>query len=642
MGDAYIETVEESSRRSFQYRIITLAGAGVFLDGYDLFIISVALILLKPYFALSTTQLALLSSSALIGAVIGPILFGNLADRLGRKRLFLIDLLFFVVFAAASAFAANFYELVIFRLLLGIGIGADYPVSSSYVAEFVGAQKRGRALASTFAFQGVGVLSAIVVGLALLGTGPNGWRWMLLSGVAPAVIVLLFRTRLPETLRWYLSKGKTDEAGKVIHEMTGEKEGTSEIMAVAQSTSAKELIVSPYRLRLFFASVSWFLVDIAVYGIGIYTPTFIHELYGANSPPTSNELAYAVIYAFAGVGYGLAVLSIDRIGRKPLQIGGFLVMGLALLIGALAGSSLSLFGLSSVLAVFYVAENMGPNTTTWVYPVELFPTRIRGTGHGFAATVGKLGAVAGVYALPLLLALDRSVMLLFVALAAFAGAAVTVALGIETKKQSLENVSEVFSSFYNYISSLSDKLVKSALELHELFYSFDRLGERYAAIKQVEHEGDEIVHEVFTKLNRSYAAPIDQAEISALTKSLDDVLDTIHAVAVRVSLYKLDAPTPEMRSMSDIILESVNLIRDSVSQMPSLRGSNSIMARCVRINELENEGDSLLNESVARLYELSDPVKIMKLKEVYEYMEIVTDRCEDVADVFRDLVVKYS
>ncbi len=488
----------------------------------------------------------------------------------------------------------------------------------------------------------MGVLSAIVVGLALLGTGPNGWRWMLLSGVAPAVIVLLFRTRLPETLRWYVSKGRTDEAGKVIHEMTGEEKGSSEIVAVAQPTSARELIVSPYRLRLFFASVSWFLVDIAVYGIGIYTPTFIHELYGANSPPTSNELAYAVIYAFAGVGYGLAVLSIDRIGRKPLQIGGFLVMGLALLIGALEGSSLSLFGLSSVLAVFYVAENMGPNTTTWVYPVELFPTRIRGTGHGFAATVGKLGAVAGVYALPLLLALDRSVMLLFVALAAFAGAAVTAALGIETKKQSLENVSEVFSSFYNYISSLSDKLVKSALELHDLFYSFDRLGERYAAIKQIEHEGDEIVHEVFTKLNRSYAAPIDQAEISALTKSLDDVLDTMHAVAVRVSLYKLDAPTPEMRSMSDIILESVNLIRDSVSQMPSLRGSNSIMARCVRINELENEGDSLLNESVARLYELTDPVKIMKLKEVYEYMEIVTDRCEDVADVFRDLVVKYS
>jgi putative MFS transporter len=638
-----LSIAENEGKRGFRVKIIMLGGAGVFLDGYDLFIISIALILLKPYFGLSDLELSALSSSALIGATIGAVLFGNVADKLGRKTLFILDLVFFVVFAAGSAFADNLAELLVFRFLLGVGIGADYPVSSSYVAEFSDVRSRGRTIASTFAFQGVGVLAAIGVGLALLPLGPQAWRWMLLSGIVPAVIVLAFRTKLPETLRWYVSKGKLDDARRVLEQMTGKSLGnTDEVNKYAETVSFRELFSSPYKTRLVFASVSWFLVDIAVYGMGIFIPTFIHQLFGPNSPPTSNEVVYAILYSLAGVGYWLAVLTIDVLGRKLLQALGFLAMGGALLAAAAIGASITLPVLTVLLAVFFIAENAGPNTTTWVYPVELFPTRIRGSGHGFAATMGKLGAICGVFILPLLEHFNQALMLGFVGVASVVGALITFTYGIETKKQSLEDVSEVFKSFYDYFTRMSENLIVGAKQLDGLIHDLSSVDSKYSGIKQTEHIGDELVHEVFTRLNKSFVAPIEQNEISALTKALDDVLDIIHAVAVRLKLYRISSPSQPMLEFSTIILRSVELIDKAIKQLPSLRWGNNIMDICVEINALENQADTVLNQSVSELFNGHDPIEIIKLKEVYEYLELVTDKCEDVADVLRDLVVKYS
>ncbi|MEM0321848.1 MAG: MFS transporter [Thermoprotei archaeon] len=634
---------ETEGRRGFRFKVVLLGGAGVFLDGYDLFIMSIALILLQSYFGLSSIEYSMVGSAALIGATVGAVIFGNTADKLGRKTLFILDLVFFVVFAAASAFSQNFVELLVFRFLLGIGIGADYPVSSSYVAEFSDVRSRGRTISATFAFQGLGILAAIGVGLALLPLGPEAWRWMLLSGVVPAVIVLAFRTRLPETLRWYVSKGKVDEARRVFKEMTGRSLNSSgEVESYAERVSFSELFSSPYKTRLIFASVSWFLVDIAVYGMGIFIPTFVHQLFGANSPPASEEVVYAILYSFAGVGYWLAVLTIDILGRKLLQVAGFFIMAGTLFAAAAVGSNISLPLLTVLLAVFFVAENAGPNTTTWVYPVELFPTRIRGSGHGFAATMGKLGAICGVFALPLLAEYSHALMLGFVGFASVLGALITLTYGIETKKQSLEDVSEVFKSFYDYFARMSENIVRGARQLDEMLHNLEDASSKYVQIKQTEHVGDELVHEVFTKLNKSFVAPIEQNEISALTKSLDDVLDIIHAVAVRLKLYKVHTADRTMLEFSRIITNSVELIDKAIKQLPNLRWENNIMDICVNINELENQADAVLNEGVSKLFDGHDAVEIIKLKEVYEYLELVTDKCEDVADVLRDLVVKYS
>jgi len=528
----------------------------------------------------------------------------------------------------ASAFSQNLFELVVFRFLLGVGIGADYPVSSSYVAEFVRADRRGRAIASVFAFQGLGVLCAIAVGLFFFPWEGEAWRWMLLSGVVPAVIVLTLRTKLPETLRWFVAKGKLEDAKKTFEKITGRAPSEVHVQGLSQKTSFSELIFSPYKKRLFFTSSSWFLVDIAVYGIGLLAPTFIHELYGANAPPVKYELAYATLYLVGATGYLIALLSVDSLGRKTLQLAGFLVMGVVLLFAAVFSKTLSLALFVTLLSTAYVAQNAGPNTTTWIYPVELFPTRIRGTGHGFAATIGKVGAVVGVFALPYLQGFGESYMLSFVSFSCFLGALITAFFGVETKKQSLEVVSEIFKSFYEQISKMALNIVRAAKELRTLASNMNDADQIYPRIKQIEHQNDELVHEVFTKLNRSFAAPFEQNEISSLTKSMDDVIDMIHAAAIRIKLYEIRNEDKAISEFSENIYECATLIYQAIEQLPNIRGENTIHEICIKINE--NLCDTLLNQSVASLFRNSDPVKIIKLKEVYEYLEIVTDKCEDV------------
>ncbi|HKT22037.1 MAG TPA: MFS transporter, partial [Nitrososphaerales archaeon] len=289
-GSSLIGQIESGGVSRSTLKVLALSGAGVFMDGYDLFIISVALLLIRPAFNASSLDIAEISSAALLGAVFGAVFFGNLADRLGRKRLYIIDLLFFVVFAGASAFSQNIWELVLFRFLLGIGIGADYPISASYIAEFVSNKHRGKLIASVFAFQGLGILSAVGISIVLIPFGADSWRWMLLSGVVPALIALTARTGMPETPRWYLSHGKEEEARKVMSGFFGYQVPTERLEVVTEKVSVRELLLSPYARRVFFTSASWFLVDVGVYGIGILTPTLIHSIYGSSTPVLASAI----------------------------------------------------------------------------------------------------------------------------------------------------------------------------------------------------------------------------------------------------------------------------------------------------------------------------------------------------------------
>lgn len=621
------------------------------MDGYDLFIISVALLLIKPAFNSSNLDIAEVSSAALLGAVFGAVFFGNLADRLGRKKLYIIDLLFFVVFAGASAFSQNIFELVLFRFLLGIGIGADYPISASYIAEFVSNKHRGKLIASVFAFQGLGILSAVGVSIALIPFGSDSWRWMLLSGVFPALIALTARTGMPETPRWYLSHGKEEEARKVMSGFFGYQIPTERLEVITEKVSVRELLLSPYARRVFFTSASWFLVDVGVYGIGILTPTLIHSVYGQSTPVLASAITTGELYVFAGFGYLMAIALVDIVGRKPLQIAGFLGMALPLLAAAVLQTT-SLIILVPLFGLFYVFENMGPNTTTWIYPVELFPTRLRGTGHGLAATAGKTGAVVATFFLPLvLLSIGQAEMLYIVSAACLLGAGLTLYMGKETKRISLEDVSEIFKGFYDTFDKISANLEAAAQLLHDRVSSQSALGAKpdiqglAAAIKEFEHAGDELVHSAFIMLDKKFVAPIDRDDITRLLKTLDDTLDFIDASVSRMSIYRIDRFTPEAAKFTELILSQAREIRRAVV---SLKGANApviIDSAAIKIHELENDADDLLHSCLADLFAEAKPSSafdVIKQKEVYEYLETTTDKAEDVADVLRSLLLKYS
>jgi putative MFS transporter len=645
-----VRQIETGKTGRSHLRVLMLSGAGVYMDGYDLFIISVALLPLKQVFHTTPLDVSAISSAAILGAVFGAVIFGNLADRLGRKMLYVIDLVFFVVFGAASAFSQSVFELVLFRFLLGIGIGADYPISASYIAEFVSSKDRGKLIASVFAFQGLGILSAVGVSIYFLTVGAyvlQPWQWMLLSGVFPAIIALTLRTRMPETPRWYLSHGQATKAKEVMSKFFGYPVSEEQVEAVVEKASVRELLLSPYARRVFFTSASWFLVDIGVYGIGILTPTLIASIYGPKSPPIASAETAGILYVFAGFGYLSSIALVDIAGRKKIQIAGFFGMAIPLAFAAYY-TSLSLTGLLALFAVFYVMENLGPNPTTWIYPVELFPTRLRGTGHGIAATVGKVGALFATFVLSLvLLAVGRGEFLAIVSLACFAGGFLTMALGTETKRLSLDDVSEIFKSFYDTLDGISRNVI-SAAELLESTLAGRKLFDAKKLedeMKEIEHSGDNLVHDAFTKLSAKFVAPIDREDITALLRALDDVLDFIDASAARLEIYRVKEVTPEMVEFSKIILEQARAIREAVLSLKGGRAELVIREASIKIDELENRADALLHDTLRSLFENArdgSAFEVMKIKEIYEYFETTTDRAEDVSDVLRNLMVKYT
>ncbi len=431
-----------------QRKVWILSAMGVLLDGFDFFIIGVALPLIAHDFHMNATTKGLVAVAAVAGAFFGALVFGQVADKMGRKGMFLVDIILFVVFSAASAAAWNPASLIVFRFLLGIGIGADYPIGVSYIAECVPTRLRGRLIVGAFAFQALGSLLGVLVGLLILKAYPamDAWRWMLAFGVLPAVVVVLMRDGLPESVRWHLARGNYEKAS---HAASALLESPITLNAqnsppVERGMSFKSLFKKRYLRRTIFASVPWFLQDISTYGIGIFTPTimaamalstgatFVAKDIGATEGAAAVDLLLVV-------GFMLAIILVHYISRVTLQIVGFMGMALGLLMVAAS----SLFATHSDgqmgmifggFMVFNMFMNMGPNATTYLLSGETFPTSIRATGAGFAASMAKFGAVLGTFFFPVLKAqIGIPVLLVALAVASALAASVTYGFRVDTR-----------------------------------------------------------------------------------------------------------------------------------------------------------------------------------------------------------------
>jgi MFS family permease len=452
----------DGARMSYEHwKLWVLSACGVALDGFDFFIIGVALPLIKKEFHAAPWQVGAVGAAAVLGAVLGAAVFGPLTDKIGRKGMYLLDLLFFVVFAGLSALAWDVGSLIAFRFLLGIGIGADYPISACYVSETMPARVRGRMTSSTVGFQALGMVFGALAGLIILLVVPDvrAWRWMLALGVVPAVLVIFLRTSVPESPRWLAAHGKQAEADAAVAALTGQQ---APVAAPAPAPAAvPRAAPADFRLRLLFsktlrrstilACVPWFLMDIATYGVGLFTPVILMSLafsgegLSAGDPFLAREIASVegavFLDIFLVVGFAFAVLLIDRVGRIPLQLWGFLGMAVGLGILAMAGTGgqQDRFLVFAGFIVFNVLMNAGPNTTTYVLPSEIFPTRLRATAHGLASASGKVGATVGIFFLPIFQAVfGLGPTLLIVASAAVLGAAVTWLTAVEAVGRSLE------------------------------------------------------------------------------------------------------------------------------------------------------------------------------------------------------------
>ena len=198
-------------------------------------------------------------------------------------------------------------------------------------------------------------------------------------------------------------------------------------------------------------------------------------------------------------------------------------------------------------------------------------------------------------------------------------------------------------NFLKQFNRTTDIILEAAIALDSLAANYSDVEVKVARIKHLEHEGDQVTHETFALLSRTWITPIDREDIHDLTKALDDILDLIDAGAARFVLFKIPGPTPELKAMTELIVQSARAIQRAMPLLQDLKNSTAIIAACVEINRLENEADALNRMAIGRLFEnAKDPFVLMKWKEIYEVPEAATDACEDVANVLEQIVLKSS
>ncbi len=389
-------------------RLLVYANVGLFCDGYILSGIGLALVTLGPRFALDAKMTGLVGAATLLGILLGAPIVGHITDRYGRRALMIADLAAFVVASLAQIFVANVWELIALRFILGLAIGADYPIAGALIAEHMPPARRGAAINSMQVAWFLGAAVAYVTGYALLRTGGESWRWILASPALFAFLGLLLRASAPESPMWLVARA-SGELGRA---------------------SFATMFAPRWRGALAFVSAVWALQVIPLFAIYTFAPAVLGALglNGSSSPAGSVAITAAFL-----AGSLISLPLVESWGRRPLCIAGFAVAAVAF--------ALLLFGRAWLVVPCFVAYAVGIGAAAGLeltYPNELFPMTIRASATGFAAAVSRIGAFFGTFALPWMLA--RYGVATVVALAcalSLAGVIVAIRWAPETRGRAL-------------------------------------------------------------------------------------------------------------------------------------------------------------------------------------------------------------
>ncbi|KDE09185.1 hypothetical protein MVLG_00507 [Microbotryum lychnidis-dioicae p1A1 Lamole] len=447
---AALEALDNKPFGWFHVKACLVAGVGFYTDAYDIFAINLAstmigyvyrpITLAKPRGALTANQDLGLKVATPVGTLLGQLGFGYLADVYGRKKMYGIELMVIIIATVGQAVAGRgpgislLGVLIFWRVLMGIGIGGDYPLSATITSEFAATRIRGRMMTAVFASQGWGQLSAALVSLVCLAAFKKQiladdplyprhldfvWRLLIGLGAVPGGVALYFRLTIPETPRFTMDiernvkQASTDvdaflSTGGYVHDY----EQPQAVKVEAPVASRRDFIAHFSKWEngkvLLGCAYSWFALDVAFYGLGLNSSIILGAIgYGNVSSGTPQFIRYQtlhnlsignIILSVAGLipGYWVSFLFIDSWGRKPIQIMGFCFLVVTLSAMGFGYHKLKDNAPGAFVALYCLTnffQNFGPNTTTFVVPGEVFPTRYRSTAHGISAASGKFGAI---------------------------------------------------------------------------------------------------------------------------------------------------------------------------------------------------------------------------------------------------------
>jgi MFS family permease len=438
--------LDEQPLKRFHLRAMITTGMGVFTDGYDLSSIGVVLPLVLASFGIahiSSLATGMLAGSALVGAAFGAVLFGFLAQS-GRKTFYGIDVTLMAVAAVAQIFANDLWSLIAIRFVLGIGVGADYVLSPTIMAEHANQADRGKTLGIGFGV--MWWLGAVVAGALLLLLNalnvPAGleWRIVLAAGAVPAVAVIYLRRRMPETARYLVRlAGDPGAAANVVAEVSG----TSNVSMPDADRRAFWEVLRQYRGPILASAVLWMLFDIVIYSGILFGPSLIAQ--GLGVQPAVFSLLMSLVFIIPTALF-VSLFLLDRMGRKPVQAVGMLMAAVMLTVFATFQNDLKaapmlgliVYGLYNVFITFpSMVSGAG------ILGVELAPTRVRTVAQSISVVGGRIGASISAFLFPILFgAIGETGTIGLLAACAVLGGVLTLTTIPETRGRSLEDINE--------------------------------------------------------------------------------------------------------------------------------------------------------------------------------------------------------
>lgn len=422
-------------KKRFLYKLSGVIAGGMFIDGFILGSIGLVMPALTNDLSLSATWQGLIGASALIGIFFGGPLGGYFADKIGRKPMFIVDLSIFLVGSAAQFFVADGMQLFIVRLLMGMAIGADYAIGWPLLVEFSPARLRGKLMAFQEVAWYVGYLGSYALGYVMSTAIHVDWRIILGMSTIPSLIVFLLRLGTPESPRWLISKGRTEEAMAIANEFMEEDDVRDLQNEKPVRPDFRKLFSRQYFKSTFFVCMYWVTNVTPYFAIGTFAPIVLEHL-GMEDGLTGALVLNGVVVA----GSVAAMFLIERLGRRKLSIPPMWIAAAALVaIGLFSQVSPVIILVSFMVFSFFNAIS---TALTGVYPGEVFPTEIRGAGVGFATAFSRIGAAAGTFILPLSVeGLGVGVTMLIAAGICVLGAVISQYLAPETTGVSLSAAS---------------------------------------------------------------------------------------------------------------------------------------------------------------------------------------------------------
>ncbi|WP_433171437.1 MFS transporter [Actinoallomurus sp. CA-150999] len=437
---------------AFHGRLAGLLAGGTFFDAFDAVSIAVGLTVIKGYFKIGFSEAGLIVSAGYLGQLVGAFFVGALAEKAGRRRAFIISLVVFGGVSIAAALSWSATSLLVFRMVQGLGLGAEVPLAATLMNEFLDSRHRGRIgllYQSAFAW---GILIAPLAGVLLIGKLDHeaGWRWLFAVGALPLLMAVAAWRWLPESPRWLAEHGRITEADAIVSnvEKAAARRGT--VLPEPEATSPQhagrlrlaELFSAAYRRRTVMLWVSWFATFFVTYGFNVWLPTLYVTL-GGLAPSASLGLT-VISSAVQVIGVYAGAFLIDRIGRKPLLVAGFALMAAGTGFGTIGVSVLQLTAWPVLFAAgLVIAAGVSlPATILYVYTAELYPTRMRAWGSSAASGFNRSASVISPIVISQVLAAGGGVSLVFgiMLIAAVLGLVVLAGMGIETRNRTLEEL----------------------------------------------------------------------------------------------------------------------------------------------------------------------------------------------------------